>query len=47
MKRRERTRSTGFFSMAQTIRLFSLLLMLVVIGVTIQRSAPWRNQAGQ
>ncbi len=38
---RGRARPAGFSLSGQTMRLMSMIVMLVVIGITIQRSAPW------
>lgn len=38
---RGRARPAGFSFSGQTLRLLSMIVMLVVIGITIQRSAPW------
>jgi hypothetical protein len=40
---RQRPRATHILSTAQTMRLFSLVLMMGVIALTIYRTGPWRR----
>jgi hypothetical protein len=40
-----RARSIGFVPTAQAMRLVSMLAMLAVIGLTIERTGPWRQKA--
>jgi hypothetical protein len=43
MHHHHRARTTGFLSTAQAMRLVSMVAMLVVIGLTIERTGPWRR----